>query len=202
MALTDLLVDTVSMPLTVTLDALIIQRIFIVDIVCTVHFVRAFVMYTICGASILHLLLIAWERYVAAEKCMEYKFIVTSGRINEYTRVARLSPVLMAVPLVILVASGARYEMILVVNVILSIFWFVCVSLIAYFYVKTYLAVRKWNRARVRPVNVLIKGKLESKVAYKTFWLTVFVGVSGAPILVVYFLEGALPFFRQIPLFE
>ena len=104
----------------------------------------------------------------------------------------------MAVPLVILVASGARYEIILVVNVILSIFWFVCVSLIAYVYVKTYLAVRKWNRARVRPVNVLIKGKLESKVAYKTFWLTVFVGVSGAPILVVYFLEGALPFFRQI----
>ena len=80
---------------------------------------------------------------------MEYKFIVTSGRINKYTRVARLTAVLMAVPLVILVATSVRYEIILVVNVILSIFWFVCVSLIAYFYVKTYLAVRKWNRARI-----------------------------------------------------
>ena len=68
-ALSDLLVGAVSMPLTITLDASAIQRILIVDIVCTVQFISACVIYTICGASILLLLLIAWEWYVAAEKC-------------------------------------------------------------------------------------------------------------------------------------
>ena len=48
------------------------------------------------------------------------------------------------------------YEMIFVVHVdvILSIFWFVCISLSANFYV-LYLAARNWNRTRIRPVNVL-----------------------------------------------
>ena len=194
-ALTDLLVGAVSMPLTITLDALVIQRILIVDIVCTVHFISASVMYSICGASILHLLLIVWVRYVAAEKRMEYKSIGTNDHINKYTRIAWLSAVLMVVPLVILVATNVRYKIILVVNVIFSIFWFVCVSLIAYFYVKTYLAVRKWNRTRIRPVNVLAQRKLESKVAYMTFWLTVFVGNSSVPLPVIYFFQGASPFF-------
>ena len=62
----------------------------------------------------------------------------------------------------------------------------------------SYLAVRKWNRTRIRPVHVLVKGKLESKIAYTTFWSTVFVGVSGVRILVVYLFRGASPFSRQI----
>jgi len=62
----------------------------------------------------------------------------------------------------------------------------------------SYLAVRKWNRTRIRPVHVLVKGKLESKIAYTTFWSTVFVGVSGVRILVVYLFHGASPFSRQI----
>ena len=198
LALADLLVGAVSMPLTITLDALVIQRILVVDITCTINFIIASVMYTICGASILHLLLIAWERYVAVAKWMEYKAIVTRDRVNKYTRVTWLWTVPMVVPLVILVASSVRYEIVLVVNVIVSIFWFVCLSLIAYLYVKTYLAVRKWNLTQIRPVNVLVQGKAQSKIALTTFWLTVFVGVAGVPILVVYFFQGGLPFLRQI----
>ena len=133
---------------------------------------------------------------------MQYKFIVTSGRTKMYTTVARLTAALMVFSLVIFVDTGVRYEIMLVVDVIWSVFWFICVSLIAYFYVKTYLAVRKWNRSRIRPVNVLAQRKLETKVAFTTFWSTVFVGVSGAPILVVYFLQGALPFSAKFPSFE
>ena len=135
LALADLLVGAVSMPLTIALDALVIQRLLVVDIICTINFISASVMYTICGASILHLLLIAWERYVAVAKWMEYKAIVTRDRVNKYTRVAWLWTVPMVVPLVILVASSVRYEIVLVVNVIVSIFWFICLSLIAYLYV-------------------------------------------------------------------
>ena len=60
------------------------------DVICPIDFIAASLMYTICGASLLHLLLIAWERYVATVKWMEYKAIVTRGRVNIYTRIAWL----------------------------------------------------------------------------------------------------------------
>ena len=136
---------------------------------------------------------------MAVAKWTEYKVIVTRGRVNKYTRVAwLLTVVTKVVTLVVMTAIRVRYDIILVVDVILSIFWFVCLSLIAYFYVKAYLAVRNWNRKRIRPVNVLAKGKLESKVAYTTFWLTVFVCVSGVPIQVVYLFREVFPFFGQV----
>ena len=197
-ALADLLVGAVSMPLSIALDALFIQQLLLADVVCTVFFITASVLYTVCGASFFHLLLIAWERHVAVAKWAEYKTIVTTGRVNKYTRVAWLLTVLMVIPLVVMVAVSVRHEMILVVDVIWNIFLLVCISFIAYFYFKAYLAVRNWNRTRIRPVNDLAKGKLESKVAYTTFWLTVFVGVSTLPISFVYLFQGTLPFFLQI----
>ena len=197
-ALADLLVGAVSMPLSITLDALVIQPVLVADVICKMPFISASVLYTLCGASFFHLLLIAWERYVAVAKCTEYKAIVTRSRLNKYTRVAWLLTVLMIVPLVIIEAVSVRYEIKLVVDVIMGIFLFVCISLIAYFYVKAYLAVRNWNRTRIRPVNVLVKEKIESKVAFTTFWLTVFVAVSGVPILVVNLFHEASPVFRQI----
>ena len=199
LALADLLVGAVSMPLTITLDALVIQRVSITDVICTMLFITASVLYTVCaGASFFLLLLIAWERYVAVAKWMEYKTIVTTGRVNKYTRVAWLLTVLMVVPSVIMESISVRYEIKLVVDIISSIFLFACISLIAYFYVKAYLAIRNWNRTRIRPVNVLLKEKFESKVAHTTFWLTVFVGVSTLPVSFVYLFQGAFPFFRQI----
>ena len=135
---------------------------------------------------------------MAIAKWMEYKTIVTTGRVNKYTRVAWLLTVLMVVPSVIMEAISVRYQIKVAVDLISSIFLFACISLIAYFYVKAYLAVRTWNRTRIRPVNFLLKEKFESKVAHTTFWLTVFVLVSTLPISFVYLFQGALPFFRQI----
>ena len=43
-----------------------------------------------------------------------------------------------------------------------------------------------------------MKGKLENKFAYTTFWLRVFFAVSGFPSLVVSLLGGVSPFFRQV----
>ena len=197
-ALTDLLVGAVSMPLSILLHSLVIHSVLEVDIICKIDLIGVSLMYVVCGASFLHLLLIAWERYVAIVKWKDYKAIVTRGCINKYTRVAWLFAIPVAVPHTVMELARVRNEIILVVDVILGIFWFICLSLIAYFYVKAYLAVRKWNRTRIRPVNVLVKGKLENKFAYTTFWLTVFFAVSGFPSLVVSLLGGVSPFFRQV----
>ena len=197
-ALTDLLVGAVSMPLSISLHSLVIRRVLEVDIICKIDVIGVSLMYTICCVSFLHLLLIAWERYVAVAKWKDYKAIVTRGRVNKYSRVAWLVAILAALPHTVMESTSVRNEIILVVDIILSIFWFLCLSLLAYFYVKAYLAVRKWSRTRIRPVNVLIKGKLENKFAYTTFWLTVFVVVSGFPSVVVQVFRGASPFFRQV----
>ena len=117
-ALADLLVGALSMPLSITL---VIQRVLDADVICTMFPISVSVLYTVCGASIFHLLLIAWERYVALAKKTEYKVIVTTGRVNKYTGVAWLLTVLMVIPLVIMVAVSVGHETILVVDVILSI---------------------------------------------------------------------------------
>ena len=197
-ALTDLLVGAISLPLSIALDALVINRVLVVDIICTIDFISVSVLHIGCWSSFFHLILIAWERYVAIAKCMEYKAVVTRGRLNKYIRAAWILALLIVVPLVIIGAVGVPYELILVVDVTLIIFWFVCLSLIAYFYIKVYLTVRKWNRTQLRPVNARVKGKLESKFAYTTFLLAVFFAVSGLPSLVVYLLRRVLPFFRQV----
>lgn len=102
---------------------------------------------------------------MAITKTMEYKAIVTRDCVKKYTRVAWLSALLIAGPSVIMEAVGVRRELVLVIDVIGSIFWAVCFMLIAYFYVKTYLVVKKWNPARVCSVNVLFKRRLEKNVA-------------------------------------
>ena len=106
----DLLVGAVSMPLYIMLDTLVINRVSVVGIICAIEFISVTVMYTICSASFFHLLLIAWERYVALAKWMEYKAIVTSDRVNKYTRIAWLLSVLIVVPLAVIVAVSVRYE--------------------------------------------------------------------------------------------
>jgi len=197
-ALADLLVGAVSMPLSVASDTLVINRVLEVDVICTIAFINASVLYFTCGASFLLLLLIAWERYVAIVKWMEYKAIVTTGRVSKYTRVAWLLAVLVVGSSLLMESARLRYQRISVGDVILIIFWLVCFLLVVLFYVKTYFVVRKWNRTRIRPNNALVKGKIESKVAHTTFWLTVFVAASGMPIQVVYLFRGVLPFFRQV----
>ena len=135
---------------------------------------------------------------MAVTKWRDYKAIVTTDRVNKYARVAWLFTVLTVVLLITMETFTVPDEITLVVDVISTCFLFVCLSLIAYFYVKSYLAVRNWNRARILPVNALVKGKLESKIAYTTFWLTVFVVVSTLPVSFVHLFQDAMPFFRRI----
>ena len=197
-ALADLLVGAVTMPVAITLDSLIIQRVLIVNVVCTIDILSVSLLHIGCWTSFFHLLLIAWERYVAIVKWTEYKGIVTRDRVNMYTRVAWISSLVIVLSLVIMEAASVPRELLLALNIILTIFWFVCLSLIAYFYVKAYLAVRTRNRTQDNSVNVMVKSKFEKKFASTAFWLTVFFAVSGLPTLVVYLFREVLPFFRQV----
>ena len=204
LAVIDFLVGAVSMPLAIAFDSFILQRFLREEIICTCFSLNDGVLYTTYCASFYHLVLIAWERCVAIRKCMEYKDIVTRERVVKYAKVAWLLAIL-TVPPAFLIRSriGARYfTLVKVVNVILGIAWGVSFLLLGIFYVKTYLGVRKWNRTRIQQVNVLVKARLETKIAYTTFWLLLFAAFSGIPAVILAVLWGVSPSFRKLSLFR
>ena len=202
LAATDLFVGAVSMPLAITFDALVLRRNLNEDVICTMAIVGLFFLYTVCFTSFLHLLLIACERYVAVVKYMKYKVIVTRDRLKKYVTIAWLLPILMSVPRMIMETFGVRYELILVVDVLTSTFMVVCFLFILYFYVKVCLGVRRQNRTQIRSVNALIKAKLEAKIAYTTFWITLSVCISGVPTILFNLFRGILPFLNEASYFR
>ena len=197
LAVADLLVGAVSMPLSITLDALVLQRILFEDVICTIDIISKFLLYTVYNVSFLHLLLIAWERYVATVKWMKYNVIVRKERVKKYTMIAWLSAILTSVPPVVMQAVNVRYEILYLVDVILSTFWIVCFLLIAYFNIRAYLGARKRSQTQIRSVTALVKANLERKIAHTIFWLTLFAGISGLPTVVVYLFRGISPFLRE-----
>ena len=202
LAVADLLVGAVSMPLSITLDVLVLQRNLVKDTFCSIDLTSDFVLYTVFLVSFLHLVLIAWDRHVAIVKWMEYKVIVTKGRVKKYKAVAWLLPLSLVASMVIVVTFGVRCELKVVLEVIGGIFWAVCPLFIVYYYVKVYLEVRRHNRTQIRSVNALVRAKLERKIAYTTFWITLFVCISGAPSVVVFLCGRIWPFLRKSPVFR
>ena len=93
LAVTDLLVGAVSMPLSITVDALILQGTVSHSTIYLLSEIGVSVLITLYTISYRHLLLIAWERYVAIVKWTEYKALVTKGRMKKYTLIVWMESV-------------------------------------------------------------------------------------------------------------
>lgn len=176
LAVADLLVGVVSMPLTIALDAFVLQKRFDEAVFCAIDYVNDFLMYITFCASFYHLFAIAWERYVAIHK----------SRISKYIAIAWVCAFLTVVPKCIMAGVGVRWEAIFAADIIISSFAFICLLLIGYFYVMACRGVCRWNRSQIRQVNDLIKSKDEIKVAFTTSWITVFALLSNVPTFAVF----------------
>ena len=201
LAVADLLVGAVSMPLSITLDALVLQGVLVEDVICTIDTI-VFALYTVYSVSFIHLVLIAWERHVAIVKWMDYKVIATKERLKKYATVAWLSASLTIAPGTIMEAAGVPYKVLLALDVIICVLWIVCFCLIIYFYIKVYKGVQNRNRTQNLPVNAMVRAKHETELAYTTFWLTLFAGISGVPAVVIYMFGGFSPFLRKNSFFR
>ena len=186
LAVADLLVGVVSMPLTIALDAFVLQKRFDEAVFCAIDYVNDFLMYITFCASFYHLFAIAWERYVAIHKWRHYQNIVTKSRISKCIVIAWVCAFLTVVPKGIMAGVGVRWEAIFAADIIISSFAFICLLLIGYFYVMVCRGVRRWNRSQIRQVNDLIKSKYEIKVAFTISWLTVFALLSIVPTFAVF----------------
>ena len=109
MAVADILVGAINMTLSVTID-LLISRQVLLDHVCILDLVNINSMYIASGCSLFHLTAIAWERYVAIRKCLEYKVIVTRGRVKNLAKIAWFVAVLKTLLYFTLVALDVSHN--------------------------------------------------------------------------------------------
>ena len=184
-AISDLLIGAVCMPLSAIVDSFVARQT-LPENVCVLDFVTVYLMYIISWSSGLHLTLIAWERYVAIQKWMEYKSIVTRSRLNKFSIIAWMSATFMVLPDIILVTVVNEDDRLdfaqawTMVNAILAV---CALALIVYFYIMVYLGIRKHKASEISQVTSLISAKLEKKVAKMTALVTAALIISFLPLI-------------------
>ena len=200
MAVTDLFIGSVCMPSTVTVDVLIFRRVSFPHICASDSFNIWFSDF-LTSCSVYHLTAIAWERYVAIQKWMEYKIIVTTSRVKKLATACWLLTIFIAFPSLIMRLTGVDHRVVEI--------WYAAATgggisliLLVYFYVMVYLGVRKRKVDEISQVTALVKAKLESKVAKTTGLLTAVVIFSFVPMGVVLIFGNIFPFLRTNSVFR
>ena len=201
MAIADLLVGAVSMPLTITLDILLLRNESSLTI-CEIAFANQLVIYGAVCSSLYHLTVVAWERYVAVEKSFQYNVIVRRARVKKFAINAWILAVLTTAPVRILVATGVQYSYIEVLDVIFSLPAVVCMVLIGYFYAKVCLGVRKLKRTRDIGCSTRVRVRHENGITKRTVVITVVTFVYFIPSVVVLLFGKAAPFLRTSSFFR
>ena len=195
MAVGDLLVGAVCMPLTVFVNSFIARQV-LPEPVCMLDVVSLKVTYITSCCSLFHVTVIAWERYVAIQKWMDYKIIVTTGKVKKLAIIVWVSAVLLMLPEVIITAvldkddAELAMEKWFIVNAVSAVCF---LAVIAYFYVMVYLGVRKRNLSEITQVVTLMTVKLENKAAKTMSLVTAALFFAFFPVLVVRVLGEVFP---------
>ena len=195
LAVTDLLVGVITMLTCATVDFFRLRQVSF-EKTCMLVMVNMFFQPFLFTATLHHLTIIAWERYVAVQKWMDYKRIITNGRLKKIaicTWISALFPT--AAYFYIRVALVDRRMF----NNVFA-FWTtvesVCIFLVAFFYLRVYLGIRNRKLNEISQIDVLMKAKLESKVAKTTGLLTAALISSFIPICLFAVLGNVVPLLR------
>ena len=203
MAVTDLLVGSLCVPLSAVVGLLVSYQLLADHYICKLDFVAISVTTTLTACSIFHLTMIAWERYVAIRKWIDYRVIVTRSRLKKLAIIAWVSAIVTVSPAhftMTLTGILRENEMVLALDIffiILSVLVMSTLGLIIYFYVMVYLGVRKRKLSQIRQVSDLVNAKLEQRVAVTTTLVTVALILSFFSNAVIGMLEGVYPVLRK-----
>ena len=198
LAITDLLVGAVSTPLIITVDALILQGTVSESIVCNINESAAFVLYIAYSASYMHLILMAWERYVAIAKPMKYNVLVRKGRIKRYSGVVWITVVTAIALQTTLQAIALPHEFLLVLHLIEGVFWLISFLALVYFYSMVYSKARKQSQSQISQITA----KIQSRIAFTAFLLTAAVFICSLPMAVFVGTVQFLPILRANSVFR
>ena len=138
LAVTDLLVGSLCVPLSAVVGLFVPYQIQADHCICKLDSVAISSTITaIC--SIFHLTMIAWERYVAIRKWIDYRVIVTRSRLKKLAIIAWVSAIVTVSPTHFITALTGilrENEMALALEIffiVLSAFLFLALSLVIYF---------------------------------------------------------------------
>ncbi len=196
LAVTDLLIGVIVMPLSAISDILIFSK-HPFAYKCMLDLVNIFFMFLLFFATLYHLTIIAWDRYVAIKKWMDYKVIVTNGRVKKLAIAAWLFALFPAVPNVIMAAVDVDRRIVGGWFTFCASMGAVCLILIAFFYRKVYLGIRNRQISEISQVTEQKKAKLESKVAKMTGLLTAALMSTFIPIFGFEILGNFFPIFNS-----
>ena len=203
MAVTDLLVGSLCVPLSAVIRLLVPYQILTDHYICKLDFVAISSTITLAICSIFHLTMIAWERYVAIRKWIDYRVIVTRSRLKKLAIIAWVSAIITVSPThftMALTGMLRENEMVLALDIffiILSVLVMSALGLIIYFYFMVYLGVRKRKLSQIRRVSDLVNAKPEQRVAVTTTLVTVALILSFFSNAVIGMLEGVYPVLRK-----
>lgn len=138
MAVADLLMGAVSMPLFATVQILRIKQASF-EVICTLDLVYIHLTSIFTFSSIYHVTFIAWERYVAVRKWMGYKVIVSEHRIRNLKITAWLFAM---IPFVIMMAIGVDNDTADKCYIATAVWMTLCLITIVLFYFIVYLGLR------------------------------------------------------------
>ncbi|XP_078363699.1 adenosine receptor A1-like [Oculina patagonica] len=195
MAVTDLLVGVIVMPLSAIVDLLILSRASFAH-KCMLDLVTTFVAFFLFFATLYHLTIIAWERYVAIQKWMDYKIIVTNGRAKKLAIAAWLCALFAAIPVLIFKLVGVDHRIVESWFTMCALTGEACLIFILFFYRKVYLGIRQRKLNEISQVTVIVEAKLQSKVAKTTGLLTAALMFSFIPSFGLQILGSFFPVFH------
>ena len=188
MAIADLLVGAISMPLNIAANILISHRLLYSGF-CTLRIATEFSMFTFILSSLYHLTFIAWERYVAIRKWIDYKVTVTRDRMKKLVIMAWMLAVFTSFPPLLMLVVGVDQKIKEIWHIGESVVGGSCLTATGYFYIMVYLGVRKRKITQISQVTALVKAKQEIKVAKTTGLITASLILSFVAAIVI----GALP---------
>lgn len=184
LAVADLLVGVVTIPFSGSIDLLLALQVSL-ERVCVLDLINVYSMYCISWCALYHLTAIAWERYVAIRKSIEYLTIVTRSRIIKLMVTVWLTAMFTTIPPLIMEVAGVDISFVDIWVTAASLCGALSVIALAYFYVQVYLGVRKSRLKKISQVTVLVQAKQEKKVAKTTGLLTLVLLFSFVPGIVV-----------------
>ena len=201
MAVTDVLVGSLCVPLSAVVGLLVSYRVLADHYICKLDFVVLSFSITLTLCSVFHLTMIAWERYMAIRKWRDYKVRVTRSLTKKLAAIAWILAIVTVSPLHFITLMRRENDVfslaLEIFFIILSVSVMFALCLIIYFYVMVYLRVRKCKLSQIGQVSGLVNGKLEHRVAMTTLLVTVALILSFYPVIVGSILQGIYPVFRQ-----
>lgn len=204
LAVSDLLVGAISMPLSITRDAFLLKRKFGVTgvSICRIALANDLVLCTSACCSLYHMTGIAWERQRAVRKWWNYKLIVTKKRVVCCVVISWLLSFLKTVLARGLIRAGVNYRYVKIVQFIVSLNVPFGLALIGYFYLMANIAVRRRKLNNMRGIAAQARQRMERNIAKTTAILTFALLISYLPSVVVVFASTKMPILREISVFR